>query len=48
LGPINWVERIAPRLLPSVLRKWEPCDAAIADLAILRDLSNMYLVHAAR
>jgi SAM-dependent methyltransferase len=48
LGPINWVERLAPPLLRPVLRAWEPVDAALADRALLRELSNMFLLRAAR
>jgi ubiquinone/menaquinone biosynthesis C-methylase UbiE len=48
LGPINWVERLAPRALPSLLKRWEPLDARVADLPLVRDLSAMLLVHAIR
>jgi hypothetical protein len=48
LGPVNWVERFTPRLLPGVLRRWEWLDTALADRAILRELSNMFLVRAVR
>ncbi|HEX6739951.1 MAG TPA: class I SAM-dependent methyltransferase [Vicinamibacteria bacterium] len=43
LGPLNWVERLAPRALPRLLRAWEPRDAALADQPLLRDFSNMFL-----
>jgi ubiquinone/menaquinone biosynthesis C-methylase UbiE len=48
LGPINWVERIARPLLPTTLRLWEPVDRALADRALIRDFSNMFLVRAIR
>lgn len=48
LGPINWVERLAPRVLPRLLKRWEPVDARVADLPLIRDLSGMLLVHAVR
>ncbi len=48
LGPINWVERLAPRALPRLLKGWEPLDARVADLPLVRDLSGMLLVHAIR
>jgi ubiquinone/menaquinone biosynthesis C-methylase UbiE len=48
LGPINWVERLAPRALPRVLRRWEPVDARLVDRPLVRDLSGMLLVHAVR
>ena len=48
LGPLIWVERLLPRLLPGALRAWEPFDRRLADRPILRDLGNMYLVHAVR
>jgi ubiquinone/menaquinone biosynthesis C-methylase UbiE len=46
LGPINWVERLIPRALPHALKVWEPIDAALADRAIIRECSNMFLVRA--
>ncbi len=48
LGPINWLERLAPRALPRFLRGWERMDAALADRAGLREFANMFLVHAVR
>jgi len=48
LGPVNWVERLAPRLTPIFLRRWERLDATLADRAVLRELSNMFLVCAVR
>lgn len=48
LGPINWVERLAPSALPRLLRTWEPLDRALADRALLREFSNMFLVRAVR
>jgi ubiquinone/menaquinone biosynthesis C-methylase UbiE len=48
IGPINWIERLLPAALPRVLRAWEKKDAALADRAVLRELSNMFLVHATR
>ncbi len=48
LGPINWVERLAPRALPRLLKRWEPLDARVADLPLVRDLSGMLLVHGIR
>lgn len=47
-GPINWVERLAPSLLPGLLKRWEPVDRALADRRVLREFSNMFLVHAVR
>ena len=47
-GPINWVEHLAPWALPRLLRAWEPLDAALADCPLLREFSNMFLVHAVR
>ena len=48
LGPINWVERLAPSRLPGFLRGWERIDARLADRRRWRDLSNMLLVRAVR
>ena len=47
-GPVNWVERLIPRALPGFLRGWERLDAALADRPVLREFSNMFLVHAVR
>jgi ubiquinone/menaquinone biosynthesis C-methylase UbiE len=48
IGPINWIERLLPAALPRALKAWEKMDAALADRAVLRELSNMFLVHATR
>ena len=48
LGPINWVERLARPILPHVLRKWERFDRALADLPVVREFSNMFVVRAVR
>jgi ubiquinone/menaquinone biosynthesis C-methylase UbiE len=48
LGPINWVQRLAPSVLPRMLKAWEPYDAALADHPVLREFSNMFLVQAIR
>jgi ubiquinone/menaquinone biosynthesis C-methylase UbiE len=48
LGLCNWVEKVAPRTLPGLLRRVEPYDALLSDLPIVRDLSGMLLVHAIR
>jgi ubiquinone/menaquinone biosynthesis C-methylase UbiE len=47
-GPVNWLERLAPRVVATALRKWERTDAALADRPILREFSNMFLVCARR
>jgi len=46
LGPVNWVERLAPRGLSRLLKAWEPLDSGLSDLPLLREFSNMFLVHA--
>ena len=48
LGPLIWIERIAPRHLSRALRRWEPLDERLADRPRLRELSNMFLVSAVR
>jgi ubiquinone/menaquinone biosynthesis C-methylase UbiE len=48
LGPINWVERLAPRTLPSLLKSWEPIDSAVSNITLVREVSNMFLVKAVR
>ena len=48
IGGINWIEHAAPRLLPGVLKAWEPCDQALADLPLLKEFSNMFVVRATR
>ena len=47
-GPVNWVERLAPSVAPTFLRRWEGLDSKVADRAGFRELSNMFLVHAIR
>lgn len=47
-GPINWVERIRPSALPGFLKRWESIDAGIADRAVLREFSNMFLIRAVK
>jgi ubiquinone/menaquinone biosynthesis C-methylase UbiE len=47
-GPVNWVERLAPERLGSLLRRWEPVDRRLADHRMLRGVSNMLLVKASR
>ena len=44
LGPVNWIERLAPAALRHVLKVWEPIDAAIANKPILKEFSNMFLI----
>lgn len=48
LGPVNWVERLAPSALPGTLKWWESRDEVIADRPFLREFANMFLVHAVR
>jgi len=48
IGPVNWVERLAPKVLPPILKSWEQIDAALADKPGLREFSNMFLVHAVK
>jgi SAM-dependent methyltransferase len=45
-GPINWIERLAPRRLTPFLHRWEPLDRRLADRPSLRTFSNMLLVKA--
>jgi ubiquinone/menaquinone biosynthesis C-methylase UbiE len=47
-GPINWVEHLVPRYFPRFVKLWEPVDAALADVRLLREFSNLFLVHAVR
>jgi 2-polyprenyl-3-methyl-5-hydroxy-6-metoxy-1,4-benzoquinol methylase len=49
VGPINWVERLAPRaVLRPFLRRWEHVDWALADRPRLRGFANMLMVAAER
>lgn len=48
LGPLSWIERLAPRQLSRALKRWEPLDERLADRPLLRDLGNMFLVSAVR
>lgn len=43
-GPVNWVERLAPGMLPAFLRAWERIDARLADRAGVREFANMFLM----
>ena len=47
-GAINWVERIAPSIVPGVLKGWEKIDDKIADAPVLKNFSNMFLIYAER
>ncbi len=47
-GPMVWLERLAPRVMPPVLKAWEIVDRLTADAPLLKHLSNMYLVRAVR
>jgi SAM-dependent methyltransferase len=42
-GPLNWVERLTPSLLPRFLRRWERVDAAACPTGIARATANMVL-----
>jgi SAM-dependent methyltransferase len=42
-GPVNWVERLLPRLLPGFLRRWERLDAAACARAWTGSTANMVL-----
>ena len=44
-GPINWVERFVPSALARLLKAWEPVDKTFADAPLVREFSNMFLVH---
>lgn len=44
LGPINWIERLARPALRPALRIWEPIDERLADIGLLRDFSNMFVI----
>jgi ubiquinone/menaquinone biosynthesis C-methylase UbiE len=48
IGPINWIEHLAQPILRRTLKAWEPLDARLADRPVLRELANMFLVHATR
>lgn len=47
-GPVNWAERLTPWALPTGLKAWEPIDRLVADRWLIREFSNMFLVHAVR
>jgi ubiquinone/menaquinone biosynthesis C-methylase UbiE len=48
IGPINWISRLLPQSLPSMLKNWESYDKKLADKALLRELSNMFLIKAVK
>jgi ubiquinone/menaquinone biosynthesis C-methylase UbiE len=43
LGPVNWVERLVPGALSTVLKAWEPIDSRMANLLAFKEISNMFL-----
>lgn len=43
-GPLNWVERLAPRRLPGFLRRFEAADARVSASGWGRATANMLLV----
>jgi len=45
-GPMIWVEHLSPKIMPGLLKRWEPIDAKLSDAPVLKGLSNMYLVRA--
>lgn len=45
-GPWVWVEKIAPSVMPTLLKSWETIDDKLADAPLFRHLSNMFLIHA--
>ncbi|MGE0132767.1 MAG: class I SAM-dependent methyltransferase [Blastocatellales bacterium] len=47
-GPMIWVERVMPRVMPGLLRAWEKIDEKTADAPAFRHFSNMFLVCAAK
>ena len=47
-GPINWIERLAPPLLPPFLRRWESIDRRLADRGPFRETANMFVARAVR
>jgi SAM-dependent methyltransferase len=42
-GPLNWVERVAPRRLPAFLRRFETTDARVSASGWGRSTANMLL-----
>ena len=48
IGPINWIERLFPGKLRDFLRRGERLDRRLADVPIVREFSNMFLVTAVR
>ena len=48
MGPINWVGRLTPTLLPTLLKAWEPWDVRLTNKPLLREFSNMFLVRAVK
>jgi SAM-dependent methyltransferase len=47
-GPVNWVERLAPKRLPGFLRRWEAADARASRSGWGRATANMLLAAARR
>ena len=45
-GMMIWLERVAPSVMPGLLRSWEKIDDLTADAPFFRHFSNMFLVRA--
>ncbi len=45
-GSMIWVERIVPSIVPGLLKIWEKIDVKTSDAPVLKNFSNMFLVHA--
>jgi SAM-dependent methyltransferase len=43
LGPFRVFEHVAPRLVPSALRRWETIDTRVSDLPGVRELANHFV-----
>lgn len=47
-GPVNWVERLAPKLVSRFLRGWDRIDRLVADTHLFDEFANMFFICAVR
>ncbi len=47
-GPINWIGRLTPSVLPRVLKRWASIDRTVSNKRIAREFANMFLIHAVK
>ena len=48
MGPVSWIERFAPKVLPRFLKAYEGIDQALTDRPLIREFTNIFLIRAQR